>query len=378
VAEIQSERETAQARIAELRKKLATADESSADYADKKQRIYELESKLPQIPRAQRLWVQDVTTEKLGALMGDNNEAMSLISDEGGIFDIIGGRYSNGNPNFDLYLQSHAGSPVRVDRGSRPPVMMDEPALTLVLSPQPDVLQGLATKPGFRGRGLLARFLYMLPVSNIGHRTGKTKPVPESIENDHDAHIRALLRFKRPESGPIIILLTDEARAELRAFAAVVEEQMREGGCFEHIQDWAGKLPGAAARIAGNLHVAEHAFGTPADLKLGVDTMRAALQLAAVLGKHAVAAFDLMGADQALKGARKVWSWVQRERKPMFTFRDCFNALRGTFPRRTDLERPMEVLVERHHIALLESPPKPGRRSQVYEVNPKFTGRWQS
>jgi Protein of unknown function (DUF3987) len=378
IAEAKSTRETSLARIATLRKKAAGADDNSADYADLQQQIQNLESKLPEIPSLPRLWSQDVTPEKLGALMAESGECMAIISDEGGIFDILAGRYNNGIPNLDLFLQSHAGAPVRVDRGSRPSVMIDEPALTLILSPQPDVLQGLASKPGFRGRGLLARFLFMLPVSKIGYRSGNTKPVPETISSDHDAHIRALLRFRRPITGPYTIMFSDEAHAEWRAFADQVEVSMREGGRFEQIQDWAGKLPGAAARIAGNLHVAGLAFGTPADSKLSIDTMRRALQLAAVLGVHAVAAFDLMGADETLKAARKVWAWVQRERKPRFTFRDCFNALRGTFPRTADLERPIEVLVERHHVALLESPSRAGRPSRIYEVNPKLAAMWES
>jgi hypothetical protein len=102
------------------------------------------------------------------------------------------------------------------------------------------------------------------------------------------------------------------------------------------------------------------------------------LEFAAVLGHHTVVAFDLMGADEALKGARKIWGWIARERKPQFTFRDLFDALPGTFPRTADLERPFEVLVERHHVVLLESPPRPGRRSQIYEVNPKLTVGWKS
>jgi hypothetical protein len=106
--------------------------------------------------------------------------------------------------------------------------------------------------------------------------------------------------------------------------------------------------------------------------------MRRALQFAAVLSEHAVGAFDLMGADEALKGARKVWIWVQREQKTHFSFRDCFQALRGTFPRAADLEHPFEVLVERHHIVLLESASKAGRPSKVYEVNPKLSEGWKS
>ena len=60
--------------------------------------------------------------------MAANNERMSILSDESGIFDILAGRYSNGVPNLDLFLQGHAGSPVKVNRGSRPPIAMESPA----------------------------------------------------------------------------------------------------------------------------------------------------------------------------------------------------------------------------------------------------------
>src|SRR5262249_13123162 len=99
VAEAQSKLETAIARISHLRKKAAHAEVGSADYADVQQKIQDMETNLPAIPRLPKLWAEDVTPEKLGSLMVQNGEAMSLISDEGGIFDILAGRYSNGVPN---------------------------------------------------------------------------------------------------------------------------------------------------------------------------------------------------------------------------------------------------------------------------------------
>jgi Protein of unknown function (DUF3987) len=375
IAEAESKRATAEARIAALRTQAARA-EGSADYADKSGEIAKLDSELPEVPKIRRLWAQDITPEKLGMLMSDNDEAMGVISDEAGIFDILAGRYSNGVPNLDLFLQAHAGAPVRVDRGSRAPVIMDSPALTLVLSPQSDVLHGLASKSGFRGRGLLARFLYSLPVSRLGFRSGNTTPVPQIVSSEYAQHIRALLELKRPEDGPYLIRVSNEALAEWSEFSATVETWMRDGGRFESLRDWGGKLPGAAARIAGLFHCAEHALQMP-HLELSLETMRRALDFAAVLSEHALAAFDLMGADATLKDARKVWNWIQRERKPQFTFRDAFNALRGTFPRTADLERPIEVLVERSFVAPMESPTRAGRPTRLYEVNPKLGAGWQ-
>lgn len=184
--------------------------------------------------------------------------------------------------------------------------------------------------------------------------------------------------MKRPEAGAYAITLSDEARQELREFAAVVEHDLRDGERFEHIRDWAGKLPGAAARIAGLLHCAKHALGNPDKEPIDLDTMRRALVLAAVLTHHALAAFDLMGADLVLKDARKVWGWIKRHRKSTFTFRDCFRALQGTFPRAENLEAAIDALVERGYIARKENTTSTvGRRTRTYEVNPMLAGAWK-
>ena len=122
--------------------------------------------------------------------MADNDEKMSVLSDEGGIFDILAGRYNGGIPNLDLFLQSHSGSSVRVDRGSRKTVHMESPALTMGLSPQPEVLKSLTSKNGFRGRGLLARFLYALPESRLGFRLLDCDPVPDNVLHEYKNGIR--------------------------------------------------------------------------------------------------------------------------------------------------------------------------------------------
>ena len=76
---------------------------------------------------------------------------------------MLSGRYSGGIPNLDLMLKSHSGDSERVDRGSRPAIYLRQPLLTMGLSPQPSVLNGLVGKPGFRGRGLLGRFCTYCP-----------------------------------------------------------------------------------------------------------------------------------------------------------------------------------------------------------------------
>ena len=262
-----SEHKTMEARAKEIRNRAAREkDPEKAKVLAKD--AADIEADLPVIPIPPRLWTSDATPEELGSLLADNNECMAWLSSEGGIFDLLQGRYSNGIPNLDLVLKSHSGDPERVDRKSRPPVYLRSPRLSIGLSPQPDVLKGLASKPGFRGRGLLGRFLYLLPPSPLGYRTLQSEPVPENVRDAYDKGIRAMLDWepstdKNGDECPYTLYLSEEARAEHHAFALVIEKQMRPGGDFEHCTDWAGKVPGAAVRVAGVLHGIKHAQDRP-------------------------------------------------------------------------------------------------------------------
>lgn len=365
-------------RIKSLRAQYGKAQQN--DLKTIENEILDIENNLVQVPIYPKLWAQDVTPEYLGTLLNNHGEVMSIISAEGGIFDIIGGRYSNGIANLDLFLQGHSGDPVRVDRGSREPVFLNSPALTLGLSPQPEVLRGLADKPGFRGKGLLARFLYLLPKSNLGHRSLESEPAPEHVEKSYQSLIHTLLDIEQPEDEhgnkqPYILQLSNPAYQEWLEFARVVEVELKEGGRFEYITDWAGKLPGAAARIAGLLHCAKNS-NQPWSKDIEIETMGKALEIASVFASHALIAFDMMGADKALEQAKKVWRWIERDKQGSFTKRDCFNALKGTFHRVVNIEEPLKVLIERNHIRELPKRKIVGKPSIKYAVNPEILKGW--
>lgn len=378
VKESISKQKNQEARLKSLRGQYGKA--AQEDLKAIEDEILDIENKMVEIPVFPKLWAQDVTPEHLGTLLHRHDESMSIISAEGGIFDIIGGRYSNGVANLDLFLQSHSGDPVRVDRGSREPVYLNNPAITLGLSPQPEVLRGLADKPGFRGKGLLARNLYFLPISNLGYRGLDSDPVQEEISLKYQNLISELLNIKPGEDEfgnpqPNILYFSKEAYQEWSDFYMVVEKDLREGGRFEHITDWAGKLPGAAARIAGLLHCAENS-NQHWKLEIDLETLQAALELAAVFADHALIAFDLMGADKSLEQARKVWRWVEHGRYEFFSKRDCFNALRGTFHRVVNLEEPITVLIERNYIREMSREKRVGKPSVKYSVNPEIVKEW--
>lgn len=107
IQEAQSIHATQSEKIKEKRRHIKNVMDDEIEYAKLIKEIASLEANLPVIPIVPQVLAQDVTTERLGTLMSLNDERMAVMSDEGGIFETMGGRYSGGVPNIDLYLQGH-------------------------------------------------------------------------------------------------------------------------------------------------------------------------------------------------------------------------------------------------------------------------------
>ncbi|MCG7867616.1 MAG: DUF3987 domain-containing protein [Candidatus Thiodiazotropha taylori] len=383
IKRVTSEHKTLEARAKEIRNKAAKEKDSGKAMA-LAQEATDIEAGLPEIPKQPQIWTSDATPERLGAMLAEQGECMAWLSSEGGVFDLLQGRYSNGIPNLDLVLKAHSGDAERVDRGSRPSVFLKSPRLSIGLSPQPDVLRGLAAKPGFRGRGLLGRFLYLLPVSPLGFRLLESNPVPDAVLDAYSAGLRAMLDWEpaideHGDESPHLLRLSDEARSEHHAFAHAIESQMQPGRELEHFTDWAGKAPGAAARLAGVLHGIKHAHGIPWEAAITAETMTNALEMTAVICRHSLAALDMMGADPTIASARLVWGWIERGRLDRFTVREAFNALRGTFPRVAKLRDALDALEERGYIVVIDPlRDGPGRPpSPIVRVRPDIAEAWR-
>jgi hypothetical protein len=366
-------------KLQNLRRKYGNeTDPDKLDALEKE--ILEVECRVPGKKTLPRVWTDDVTPEMLAVLMSENNERMAILSSEGGIVDTIAGRYSNNLPNLDIFLKGYSADPVTVDRISREPIFLTHPTLTIGISPQPIVIQTLIEKHGFRGRGFLSRWLYALPKSNLGYRTNETRPVDESVKARFNSTIKALLSLEPPGGDPSrahILKISKEAHNDRARFVDHVEIEMREGRQFEHIRDWAGKLPGQAVRLAGLFHAAKHAHIGADGLPIEPDTLKMALNLATILAGHALAAFDLMGQTPDLECAKKILKWIRREinahRAQKFTRRDLHQALKGTYKKSNELDPGLRVLTDLGYIRPIENKSQgPGRPSEQYEINPKI------
>ncbi|WP_435133031.1 DUF3987 domain-containing protein [Actinacidiphila sp. bgisy144] len=231
---------------------------------------------------------------------------------------------------------------------------VDHPALTMGLSVQPAVLDGMAKIKGAKGRGLLGRFLYSLPESLLGRRKTLPEPVLEAVAEVYGRNVVALTLALADWTDPAVIQLTPEADAALQRFQERMEPKLdARGASMGHISDWASKLPGAAARIAGLLHLAEHLDRGHAR-PVTADTMRAALTLADYFAGHALAVFDRMGANDTAERARAVLDVLKANQWSEISKRDVFAKVsRSEFPTVAELDSALNLLEDRGYIRAL-------------------------
>lgn len=330
------------------------------------------------VPTPVRLLCEDATPEALPGLMAANGGRMASFSAEGDVFDIIAGRHSDKGPSLGVYLKAYDGEPIRVDRVGRKGDTVDRPALTLALCVQPDVLRGLMKTPTLRGRGFLARWLFALPMPNIGYREVDTEAVSEPLRERYAATIRLMLRRVPDETpdgttpAPLTLRLSDEAGALFRAFRQRIEKDLRPAGTLCSLQDWGGKVAGKVARIAGILHLAD---ARRTEEPITGEMMASAITLGDYFTEHARAAFAEMGADADLDGARALRDWMLREGEPSFTHRDAHRAHQSRFKRAADMDAPLAILEERGWIRRSEPPKREtGQKGRPplpgYDVNP--------
>jgi replicative DNA helicase len=328
------------------------------------------------VPPVPRWLVDDATPEALAGLLATYGR-IALLSPEGDVFDQMAGRYNQqAGPNLGVYLKGHAGDLLKVDRRGRPPEYVERPCLTIGLAVQPEVLRGLAGRPGFGGRGLLARFLYSLPQSLVGRRDPGAPPVPQAMADRYAVELQALaasLTIPASDDGPAMVALDEEASELLLGFERDLEPRLAaNSGDLAHLAGWAAKLAGATCRLAALLHLAGHLRDGWAQ-PIGAETFGGAIRLADYLIEHARAVFDLMGTDPRIEDARWLLNWIDRTNRTQFSRRDAHRAApRGRFTKATDLEPALRLLEEHGYLRRVDPEPSQDPRGRGRPASPRF------
>ncbi len=327
--------------------------------------------------RPLKLYVDDITTEKLIKVMSENKGRAAMISSEAGIFDMLAGIYTR-SVNIDVMLKGYSGDPIRVERVGREGECITDPSLTVLLMAQPLVIETVFSNKTFRGRGLTARFLYCLPESMIGKRSFDSCPVQDSVYRQYAVVVKDLLDDPVPDE-PEMITLSEDATKLMKAFSDELEPKLiRE---YAEIEEWVGKLLGNTLRIAGLLcragvHRCNDFLDIPDPLVVDGPTMERAVALGKYYISHAQAVFSVLPEDAMYQNANRILSMI---REKGITEIDRRQVMRGCkcFKRAADVQPVLEFLEEYGYIAeihqdrmgMIGRPPAPR-----YDVNPYFLG----
>ncbi len=300
-------------------------------------------------------------------MLAEQGGRIASMSPEGNVFDLMAGLYSkSGSPQFDVYLKGHSGDDLVTDRVSRKSIRVERPALTCAYAMQPAVIKGLAENSAFRGRGLLARFLYAAPRSWIGRREIAPAPVSDATREAYRRTVRALAEVE----GETVLTLSADAAVLLRAWETEIEAMLGDGGQMEIMRDWGAKLAGATLRLAAVLHCVEHGAAG----RIEGRTIAAAVEIARYLVPHAEAVLNMMSAKENStdEDARYLLRWIQRHGRRKFTKSEAQHHGKRRFPKADAIDPALAELTRRGYIRpkMMETT-GPGRPpSPAYEVNP--------
>ena len=309
--------------------------------------------------------------EKLADILHENNGKVGILSAEGGIFEIIKGRYSK-ELNMDIFLKGHAGDMVKVDRKNGGTTVIDRPAITMGIFAQPDVIKDLPS--AFSGRGLTARFLYSLPKDFRGHRKIRPKKIPSEIKEEYMSNMKKLLELQSEETSTLFF--SNEADFFLQSFQQEIEERLRDGNDLSDIAEWAGKLVGEIVRIAGLLHIAKHLMsGKQLPQEIEGDTLIKAVSTKEYFISHAKATFGCMEMNKELEDIKYLLSVVERKAKERYeeehseniiiTYREVQQLVKRRFKNSESLKIAMSELGEYGYVK-----EKAQGRKILYHINP--------
>ncbi|HWQ41593.1 MAG TPA: YfjI family protein [Desulfosporosinus sp.] len=319
-----------------------------------------------------RFIADDATPEVLTTMLANNNGVLTIISTEGGLFDTLSGRYSS-MVSIDTLLKAYTGDYIRVDREGRESETISHPALTMLISAQENVLDGLLSNVVFSDRGLTARIMYCKPTSKIGTRKYETPNIPTGLKEAYNMIILELLNIPLPPNGATALLrLSKEAFMLSDQFFNWIEPQLVND--LDNTRGWGEKLHGTMLRIAGVIHCAEYRDASAKTL-IDEKTIKKAIKISKYFLEHAKYAFSLMGADKPLQGAKYILRKLTQQQLRMLTRYQIFRLCRGKYFSKTeDVSPALSLLIELGYIKEQFDPSPTGGRPKgsVYILNPLY------
>jgi len=226
-----------------------------------------------------RLTVEDVTTEKLAVMLAGAGECLASHSpDAGGVVNNILGRYNKvERTDENIYLKAFSGEFCRVDRQSRPPVVLHKPCLSVLWLTQPDKIESLLAERSLTEGGLLPRFLICHTRAEPQLITGDSPGIPPATARAWEKLVLDSLQTFRLAAEAFTVKPDPDAKEALKAHHNRIVGRRRAE--LVDVGSYAARWNEQAWRIAVCIHAGKHGANA-GERNLDLATAQAAITLA--------------------------------------------------------------------------------------------------
>ena len=321
-----------------------------------------------------RCMTDNVTSEALENLLAENNGVMSVVSTEGGVIDIMGGRYSkDGSSNIDVYLHGYSNESLDKDRAGQGHIHVDHLYLTVNFSIQPTVLKDFMRRD-FIEKGMTSRFIYSIPKELDERCLGDSPDIEPLVLANYENKIRDIMSIKRNGHELYELCFSKEAERLMVAYNDQnIQKRIKEDlACIKRV---ARRVIGQTIRLAGILHLMEHGGGAVEKREISAETVKKAIRLTNYFLEHTKAAHKTVEDSEEVRSLKYVWEKCCALKKMVVPHDVLRESCRGRL-RTNEEQRPYICgLIERGYLRVLPEEEatagKSGRpRSVRYGINP--------
>lgn len=284
----------------------------------------------PRPPALRQVVTNDVTSEKLAVILGNNPRGVIRVTDELAAFIQMMNQYHGGHgADRQLYLSTWSGSTIQVDRkGSDTPVVVREPFVNVLGGIQPDMLGTLEDARG-RDDGLLSRFLFSFPDPPPRRHWDESLGVSTGALSTWSGVIDWLLglSLREPDADspwaeplPRTVAISAEAMAAWRAWHERHWDEA-EWDCFPpHLRGLWSKFEVHALTLVLTAHMLEvacrHTSGgeeyAQEDPPIDAESMRRGLALADYFKDHNVRVLNRLKVSQEDLKLENALRWIRK------------------------------------------------------------------
>jgi hypothetical protein len=362
-------------RIAALQKRLVDIQSTPEDIQAAQEQIAAERDQIPTV-RSPMVLADDSTIEALVCQMDKTGGLLGVFSDDARQFlQILTGRYSDGKSQEGIFLKAYDGStPVRSDRRSRQPIIVESPCIATFLMVQLDWLEKIGHATDLVCSGFLSRCIFCVPDPLAGTRddNGNLRRaftdyrVDPAVEQRYATLIRGLLDRSFEMTDTQEVPVDQDARTLWVTFYDHIEAELGPTGALHHIVDIAKRYPAQALRLALIGALCRGAANVSAT------DMRNGIQLATYFAEHAERAFQAMRQVVLPKSPERIVTYLKRHQLGEFTEADIQRRV-GSMDRPEVTDAVRWLVAHSYCRPISEDREGPGRKpSPRYAVNPNL------